>query len=274
MTAFAVWCKPTRLALVGLDLGYKDPKRSHVQGGWHDENSGIGHDYETGGRDHIPVPANFEESDGEIVSMAYYNNARINVEDALTKISANTQVFNLADGARIAGAIAMRSKSFDLDDFPEKSTDISSICAAFISDPGQLWEAYSSKGQQVLDDMVADLIEEVTLKEGFNWTEYSSALDRAWSVVLRKNVSKHRELRIEIYSKLVQDLLTDWYRLMLLTDTITDAEQLYELGLEELKSTLSTLKWPAELDKLQERGSPSIDQPTRNDASMESHEVL
>lgn len=247
-TAFASWCKPARLLFLGLDLGFRDAKRSHVEGGWHDENEGVGHHEETGGRDHINVTANFPESEGEIKTIAYYNNARFNVEDAIARIAEQTEILNLADGARIHGAKPQRSAELHLPEYPEKATDLAAVWEAFRSDHEGIYEPYSVPGRQVVQEMIDTVIKAIQAEQGFNWPQFSLAVDRAWVAALSDSIQRHKELRIEIFGKLVHDLLAEWYRLMILTQNGQEAQALYRIGLAEIRKVLESQDWPDELD--------------------------
>ena len=248
-TAFAAWCNPARLIFFGLDLGYRDPKKSHAKGGWHDENEGVGHDEETGGRDHIPVEGNFAETRDEIVTMAYYNHARFGIEAVLVGLRFGGGVVNnCSDGAKIAGAEPMRSKDLVLPEYPDKGQDIAAIAAGFDTDYADIWEAYGTPGEALIKEMKGDILDALTLEKGFNWPEWSVALDGVMDTAVNSCVQRHREFRIEVYSKLIHDLLSEWYRTMLLTESQGEEKIVYQSGLKALSQTLDQLHWPEELD--------------------------
>lgn len=255
--AFAMWCKPATLLLLGLDLGYRDPRRSHVEGGWHDENEGVGHDAETGGRDHLAVAANFPESEGDILTMSYYNSARFNIEDALKKKSDQMHIWNLADGAKVEGAEPMHSIDMNLPDYPAKRDDVEKIKTGFGTDYDRLYEVYDTPGQVLLDEMVEDIVTALKLPEDkFSWVECVQAFDSAWDAAIQGSVNRHRELRIEMFGKLIHDLLAEWYRTMLLdADSTQGGAEIYRVGLEAFEEILKTLRWPDELDVLIEPNS-------------------
>lgn len=252
ITAFASWCKPKTLVFAGLDLGFRSAKQSHVKGGWHDENEGVGHDEETAGRDHILVAANFPESEGEILSLSYYNNARFIVEDAIAAVKNEVRVLNLADGARIKGAEPMRSSEFAPPDYPEKADDLAAMLGAFSTDYAEIWKPYDTAGKQLISEIADNLIEAMTLKNGFNWPEWSRAIDVAWHVAVGKSTAEHQEWRVEVYAKLIYDLLSEWYRSMIVTENAEESEGVYQSGLKELRVVLENLPWPEELDALME----------------------
>lgn len=252
MAAFAMWCKPSTLLLLGLDMGFRDARRSHVEGGWHDENEGVGHDAETGGRDHLAVTANFPESEGNILTMSYYNSARFNVEEALKKKPEEMKVWNLADGAKILGAEPMHSADLELPECPDKVAEIEKIQAGFSTDYDRLYEPYDTRGKVLLDEMVEDIITRLkSVNDKFSWADCAQALNDVWEKAIQGSIQRHRELRIELFGKLIHDLLAEWYRTMLLdADAAGGGAELYRAGIDALEEILKTLKWPEELDVL------------------------
>ena len=249
MVAVAAWLKPARILLLGLDLGFREAKQSHVKGGWHDENEGSGHDEETGGRDHIKVRANFDESDDQILTMSYYNNARFHIEDAIRSLGEDVEVLNLADGARVTGANAKRSSELKLSQYRAKKGDIRALESAFSDDPSKVWEPFEITGKQLIDETMSSLMVNVSLPGDFAWLAWAQALDGAWEKTLMEMLPKHRDLRIEIFSKLVYDLLAEWYKSALLADAQDVAEKIYIKGLKELREELDLLVWPVDLDE-------------------------
>lgn len=248
-TAFAAWCKPARLIFFGLDLGFRDAKKSHVEGGWHDENEGSGHDEETGGREQIRVKGNFAEAGDDIFTMAYYNTARFIIENSVALLlQGETLVYNCSDGARIEGAEPMRSKDLALPEYPGKERDITAIASGFDLDYTDIWTAYDTPGATLIQEMKGDLLDGMTVEKGFNWPDWSIALDQAWDKMVASGVRRHREYRIEVYSKLIQDLLSEWYRTLLMTESHDEEKIAYQSGLKALNQVFDQLRWPEELD--------------------------
>lgn len=250
-TAFAAWCKPSTLIFIGLDLGFRDPKQSHVKGGWHDENDGIGHQSETGLSEHIPVTANFPESEGEILTMGYYNNARFSIEDCVASIQAGCRVLNFADGARIEGAVPMRSKEFQLPPYPELKKDLVAICAGFSTNYNDAFEPYELSGKELIEELRGRILQEVRSEKDFDWSWWARAIDGAMSAAYAHFINKHRDLRLEIYAKLITDLLSEWYRAMILTASLEEAERLYKKGVEKLDDVFANLPWNDILDSVE-----------------------
>ena len=260
MAAFASWCKPSKLLFFGLDFGYRDVSRSHAAGTWHDDDEGRGHKAMETNREQIPVPANFPESDGQIYTQAYFSSARAGVEGAIVRLAPDScSVFNFADGARIAGAAAMRSRDFPLSAYPARSEDIDALKSAFSTNPDQLWRAYPTSGQQLLDELAEDLMTTLRVEGEFDWPRVSKALDLAWTRASNENFARHREWRIEIFHKFVLDVLAEWYRALIFAENLDELEVLYEVGLAELRKVLDGLSWPEDLDLPGPAASPGAD---------------
>lgn len=248
MTAFAAWCKPSRLLFVGLDLGFREARRSHVEGGWHDENEGVGHQEETAHAEHIKVEANFPESESEILTMAYYNNARFAVEDAIVALLGRCQIYNLSDGAKISGALPLRSSELNLPVYRAKKEDMAAIEQGFSTDYTGILEPYATPGQELVDGMNQALLARVKKLKKFDWVRFSEAVDVAWGDAVDYCVRQYRDLRFEIYSKVVQDALQEWYRTLVMTENPSETQRIYEVGLTAVEEMLKSLKWPEELD--------------------------
>lgn len=250
ITAIAVWAKPATLLFVGTDFGYKDKALTHVKGSWYDDNDGAGHIIETRGRDHIQIKANFEESEGQIVTTSYYNSARAGVESALEWLKdTDIKIVNASDGARVVGAKPMRTTEFELPDYPEKVADIQAIEDAFSSDYDGIFESYQTPGRLLIESMAKSMLEVLDM-EKFDWQRFAHGLDISWTIAIRKIVNEYREFRMEMFAKLLYDLLGEWYRAMVLTHTAEETELVYRAGLKEFKNIVENLPWPEDLDSL------------------------
>ena len=89
----------------------------------------------------------------------------------------------------------------------------------------------------------------VSLPADFAWLAWAQTLDGAWEKTLMEMLPKHRDLRIEIFSKLVYDLLAEWYKSALLAESQEIAGKIYSKGLKELRAALDLLVWPVDLDE-------------------------
>jgi hypothetical protein len=253
MATVAAVCNPARLVFIGMDLGFRDSKRGHVSGSWHDDNEGLGHKLESRNVKTLQVAANFPESEGQIFSRAYYNAARRAVENTIASLQGRSRVLNLADGARIKGAVPMRSSELQLPDYPEKAKDLAAFEQGFSKATKDIYAVYETPGRRLIEEMTESIMKQVALNGKFNWLDFANALDSAFFEALKKSNKKQWDMRLEMYSMCVKDLLREWYFAMLWAETPESAERLYRKGLIELKKALLSLPWPEELDALLEK---------------------
>lgn len=245
--ALAVCFRPSAIYLAGLDLGFRDASKSHAPGTWHDDDEGAGHAM-TQAADVLPAEANFEQSAGQIYTYSYLNNARSGVEGALSTVADTTRIVNLADGIRIAHASPVHSKDEILGGYPAKTDDLQAIRNAFSIDSAASWKAYPWTAAAALACFRESLVAEMTLRK-FDWLAFARAVDTAWSIAATKNFNEGEgDFRIEAFGKLVQDLLTDWYRILCHTRTPAESEKIYQLGLSAFRSALESLSFAPELD--------------------------
>lgn len=233
--------------LFGLDLGFRDAARSHATGTWHDDDDGAGHG-DAAWRDSVGAKANFEDSQGLIYTHSYYNYSRTAVETAIKTLTDGGKVFNCSDGVRIEGAEPCRSAEVELPAYRNRQKDMAAIQAAFVRGREGVWEPYPLSGETLLKEMSEALLDAVTIKRP-DWLSFAAALDQAFSRVLLSHTAKHGDdLRVEVYSRLIPDLLADWYRVMVFTRTPEEFRTGYKVGLENLRILISKLQWPKELD--------------------------
>lgn len=245
--AAALFMRAKETYLLGLDFGFRDATRSHASGTWHDDDEGAGHG-DAQWRENILTRANFETSDGEIFTHAYYNYSRFSVENALTSLTDERKVFNLSDGVRIQGAEPLRSSEIEVfPDYPERENDLLAIHGAFVS---EAWAPYQTSGAELLREMSETLLNWIETKKP-DWLNFAKSLDTAWRAALQENFMRHPDdIRIEVYSRLIQDLLSDWMRVMAFTRTPAEFKIAYAAGLKQLKAVLEKLEWPAGIDFL------------------------
>jgi len=271
ITALAVWIKPSTLLFVGTDFGYRDKSLTHVKGSWYDDNDGAGHLIETTGRDHISVKANFESTEGEIVTTAYYNSARSGVEGALVWLKdSDVKIYNLSDGAKVEGAEPRRSEDLDLPEYPEKAADLKAIEDAFTDQYEEMFEPYQTPGREVIESMAESMLDVLSM-ETFDWHKFCDGLDSAWAKASQVFIQKYRDYRMEMFAKLLNDLLSEWYRAMVLTHTAEETEIVYRAGLAEFKGIVEHLPWPEDLDSLLPESSKkkAVRKPRKPKPAME-----
>lgn len=264
--ATALFMKPKVVYLLGLDLGFRKATRSHVAGGWHDDNQGVGHELETADREQIPAQANFPDSAGDLFTHAYYYNSRAAVAAAIATAGATTQVFNLSDGVHIDGAQHLRSDNAMLREYPDRVEDLKKILTAFDGSQKGVWTAYERKGADITAGFRKVFGETFPVtSETMDWRQFAKALDAAWhNFVVESTTVSPGDIRIEAYSRLILDLLAEWYRAMIFTSSAAEFRRAYETGRTTVDKLLGALEWPPELDLESEvlpESSPNGGQP-------------
>ena len=245
--ATALFMQAPETYLLGLDLGFREAEKSHAVGTWHDDDEGAGHG-DTKWRENVKAKANFEESEGQIYTHAYYNYSRSAMESAIASLVKDGKVYNLSDGVQIKGAEPRRSGDIKLDANRSRNEDLLAIHGAFVKGRRDVWEPYLQPGADLLQEMRENLQEAFGIK-CTDWLSYAKALDTAWVAIFSRHISRYPgDLRIEAYSKLVQDLLSDWMRLMAFTRTPTEFNTGYTEGLKQLQTVLERLEWNDNLD--------------------------
>lgn len=245
--AAALYMQASETYLLGLDLGFRAAEKSHAAGSWYDDASGAGH-ADAQWRDKIRTRANFETSEGEILTHAYYNYSRHAMEVGIAAQAGERKVYNLSDGAFIQGAEPRRSDEIELPANRSRKKDIQAIQDAFIRGRADVWEPYEQSGAELLDEMRQKLLEELTLKQP-TWLSYAQKLDSAWDLVFYRQAQQHPDdIRMEIYSALIQDIFRDWLRVQVFTRSPAQFGQGYALGMEQMKKALDELTWSSDLD--------------------------
>jgi len=250
--ATATFARPAQLYLIGLDLGFRHLQQDHVADYWANQDKPVQEtpapEPENGRTQPVPFAANFPESEGKIYTHAYYSSAHGGIEEAIITLQGATIVYNLSDGVLIKGAQAQHSAELELSDYPEKEADKQAFENAFSSAREGVWQPYKTSGKQLFETMQSSLRDHCSTKR-FDWHTFSRTLNSAWSHTTQRCVAlEPGDLRVEAYSKLFTDLLTEWFRVLIFTKTPKEVQTAYELGLESFISVLESLEWPAELD--------------------------
>ena len=245
--AVALFMQAPETYLMGLDLGFREAERSHAPGTWHDDEGGAGHG-DAKWRDNVKARANFDESEGQIFTHAYYNYSRAAVEGAIASLANGREVYNLSDGVQIKGAVPRRSGDTELGAYQDKKEDLAAIHSAFVRGQEDVWDPYEQSGTELLEEMRQTLLEALEMKHP-DWLAFAKALDTAWAKTFSHHLSRYPgDLRIEAYNKLAQDLLSHWLRVMIFTRTPFEFSSGFAAGLEQLRAALERLQWPGEVD--------------------------
>jgi hypothetical protein len=245
--AAALYMQAAETYLLGLDLGFREAEKSHAAGSWYDDAGGAGH-ADAKWRDQVRTRANFEDSEGAILTHAYYNYSRHAMERAIEALAGGRKVYNLSDGAYIEGAEPRRSADITLPVNRSRKKDLQAIQDAFVQGNADVWEPYERSGAELLKELRERLLKELTLKHP-SWLAYVEKLDTVWEAVFYQQAREgNGDIRMEIYSALVQDLFRDWLRVQVFTRSPAQFALGYSSGLSEMKKALDELVWSPDLD--------------------------
>lgn len=126
-----------RAYLFGTDLGARDPKRHHSSHSVYFHKDELPDNYspfiEQASTDSetmdMETDGNFG---GKVVSSDIFTLARLSIERDIFQMRGRVEVFNLNDGARIAGTVPLKPEDFNFPgDAPEKSAVIGQVLASF-----------------------------------------------------------------------------------------------------------------------------------------------
>lgn len=243
---FACACKPSQIYLFGLDFGFRQAAKTHV------EESLAYQDEATHrlalGSENLPVDSNFSDVE-EVYTQSYYNLARLFAQGAIARVSPEVKVFNCSDGARILGATPCRSNSITSQAY-KKSADVDLIRSMFSPmEKGVHWEAMVLDGATQLTEFKKSMLRELKMKK-FNWLKFTQAVDNFRTNVeksLPKKINQNIDNRIDLYVPIISDLLTAWYRLLCFTNTEDEWQKVYTSGQERLALLIDELEWPDSL---------------------------
>ena len=245
--AVATFMRSAEVYLLGLDFGFRSTRRSHVSGSLHDDEGDQSHlDAEM--RENVLSKPNFAENEGVIFTHAYYTMSRITAEAAIKSGGSEVKVFNLSDGVMIEGAEPLHSGEAVLECYQEREVDLKAIHAAFASGKEGVWSPFSAPGNKYLATLKESLLESLRIPHP-SWLGFATALDLAWTKTTMKVVQTHKDdVRMEVYGKLIQDALSDWYRVMIFTRSPKEFSTGYTAGLKQFELLLDKLHFPPELD--------------------------
>ena len=234
--SLACFCQPAELYLLGLDLGFQDVETQAISGGIHDKRRKQMDNL------HL-VPANFSELAG-VYTTPFFNGVKIGVERELGEQRRGQHCCNLSDGARIEGTSSARSAEVVLADYPGKNRDLQAIRGSFrMAEESENWHHYPLPGKELLQLFSSTLGSFLTM-ERWDWPHFCMRLDGALKGGMNVCQQSSPCLRVTIYERLINDLLTSWYRYMLLSSDGATAEKIYREGLRHVLHALARLEWP------------------------------
>ncbi len=243
---FACNCKPQQIYLFGFDFGFRESTKTHVKESTAFQDQSM--QEKSLGTSNVQVPANFSGASA-VYTRPYFNLARLHAEYAVSMARKHkTKVFNCSDGARIAGAEPCRSADIPAWDHDE-SADIEKICSMFTPLQEKIhWSAYELDGATQLEEYKKGMQRELKMNK-FNWLKFSQKIDRFRSGVekqLPRYVADNKDTRIVPYLRVVNELLTVWYRMLCFTNTEEEWQQVYEVGYAEMIALIEEMHWEDE----------------------------
>ncbi len=250
--AFADFCAPQEIYLLGCDFGYRSVKNDHAKGSIYDDDTQKSEQptpkSEYGAAQQALMSSNFNH-DEFIQTTAFLSHARIAIEMRIETSSKNYKVFNLSDGVEIRHTITKHSEDVTLQKYPRKQKDIKKILRAFRSAASNdNWRPHAETGSEKFGLMKKAILNRLNLKD-FSWTEAARALDSVLDEMI-KECRRQKDLRMEIYEAVISNILSAIYSCMIFCDSQTDAENVYRSCLEELEKIFNeNLYWPEELDE-------------------------
>ena len=234
--SLACLCGPDEIYLVGVDLGFHDMDVQAIAGGVHDQRKKqTDNIYET--------VASFSDRDS-VFTNPFFSSVRQSIESSIEQKRAGHHVCNLSDGARISGTSIAKSSNVTLSEYSEKESDTDALRSAFqAAGKGKNWHEYDLTGQELLE-LFKTAIETLVTLEKWNWPMFAMTLDTVLQNAMTVCMQKSHCLRMTVYERLINDLLSAWYRYLLLCSDPETAEKVYEVGKNEFFYIISQLEWP------------------------------
>ncbi len=243
--ALACHSQPTELYLIGLDFGFRKLDQTHVSGSIYDDSN---LEIKVKGLEQWEITPNFANAD-PIYTRPYFNTARQQAEQVIKKITSTTRVYNLSDGAKIEGAVPIHSQQCSIPPYSQKKADLAAIKNSFTpASEGVHWRRHPLSGEVLLETFKSSLRGQLHLKK-FSWPEFSKSIDSAiWKANQACDKSNANDNRMIPYCRILQDLLLSWYRVMIFTNSVDEAEALYNIGFKHVTDLINDLEWPDGLD--------------------------
>ncbi len=254
--AFACACCPQEIYLLGCDFGYVHIGEHHSRSSIYKKDEEQIRTDTSGFREmkQVLVHANFGR-DKVIQSNPFLSQARLAMEFQIGTLNHKIKVFNCSNGAKIVGAKSKKTCKVKLDFYKERNRDLKKILSSF--SPAQEdvnYSAFEHDGAKVLSILQDDLCDGVIL-EIFDWRGFSEVIDQVLSKSIKKvqeNKNGDRDLRMEIYSRYLLDLLAIWYSTMVFFDDQKRAAEVYSLGLALFTTKVKELSWVEGFESFEE----------------------
>lgn len=249
--SFAIFCEPQEIFMVGCDFGYKSVTQDHAKGSVYDDLKNKTSSDKTnlyGSQQQAMVSPNFIDS-GNIQTNPFLSATRQSIELSIAKANRTLKVYNLSDGVKVKGSRPMHSQTVKLPNYRKKQKDINKIKRAFEKAKiNNNWFPHSISGKKVLSLITTRILTELD-SDQFTWLAFSNSIDSLLLHLLRecKNAPNSP---VEIYLRVITDLLSYLYCLMLFCETENEANEVLDASLIKFREIFVTdLTWPEDLDK-------------------------
>lgn len=243
---FACQCRPSQLFLFGLDFGFREASKTHVKESLAYKEEKM--QRKALGSNNVEVPANFEGGD-VVYTQPYFNLARQQAERAIARVSKAVEVYNCADGARIAGAKPKHSSDIRIKPY-DKNNDVEKIRSMFVPlQDGTHYQVPELTGKDQFENYKKAMKLELKMSK-FNWRKFANKIDNFRSLVekqLPRQVAQKIDLRINPYFIVINDLLVAWYRVLCFTNNESEWQRVYEVGYEIFCRIVDDMEWPEDL---------------------------
>lgn len=249
--AFACFLQPQVIYLLGCDFGYRSLSRDHATGSFYEECRRYGQSvsYAEEALQSLVEP-NFAGTD-PVQTISQHLRTRIVMEKCIAAHAPLLKIYNFSDGAKISGAIPQKSSEIFLTKYTNKKKDIKKVLGAFSPAREHInWCTYAETGVARLQRLKTKLLAVLTI-ENFCWQDFSKAIDSALYVALYSNREDENDQRMDIYYRVLNDVLCQWYRCLILFDDLDQAEKIFRSGLYLLQQALEKLEWPDIFDQIQ-----------------------
>ncbi len=247
--SFACHCRPRTIYLLGCDFGFRSPERHHALGSLYLDDRGEEiRPFVDRKTTSLVVPSNVPGTD-PVLSTPFFMQARLSMEKAIGHSGQDIDILNLSDGALVTGARPARPEECipaALADRKEEATE--RIASLFVpAAQGVSWQHYGKSGKEwfgCLQECLPDLL----TMESFTWPGVARRVNTALLRALASCREDGLDRRMDIYSRLIGDMLGHLYICLLFFDSEEEAAGVYREGLGIFSTLLRRLQWPEELD--------------------------
>ncbi|HEB49734.1 MAG TPA: DUF115 domain-containing protein [Desulfobulbus sp.] len=246
--ALACHCRPETIFLLGCDFGFRSPERHHARGTLYIDEQGDEtrpfHDRETAT---LVVPANFPGSE-PVLSTPFFTQARLGVEKAIGRLGRGIRVINLSDGALVQGARPASTADCRPGRVADRRMMARQIARLFApAEQGRHWRYCRGSGRKRYRCLQRRLPEQLAV-EHFSWPEAMRNINDAISLVMAECRDNGHDSRLDIWWRLLSDLLSHLCICLYFFDTEEEGAEVYGEGVRIVAEVLAELPWPAALE--------------------------